>query len=94
MAENKEKMMGMFCECRNWARIDGRLTGHHPKCAGFVESRYAKATKEGVSYTVPEKEISTLFSDIGQLEIGDKLTVEIITMTKEEYDRLPEFTGF
>ncbi len=89
MTDNKQCKV-----CQTWARTDGRMTNHHPKCPSFVEERYLKASMDGAYYVVPESSANTLFADIGALEVGDKLTVEIVTMTKEEYDRLPEFTGF
>jgi hypothetical protein len=84
------------CECFTWARTDGRLTTHHPLCGQFKEERFyrARLNGEGIGYIVPHGDIGIIVGEVGELDEGDTLTVDVVRMTQEEHDALPEFDGF
>lgn len=42
----------------------------------------------------PESAKDALMTEIENTEIGDKLVIEVIEMTEEEYSKLPEFDGW
>lgn len=52
----------------------------------------------GYSIPAPDAVVSPLVDDIEmfltQCEVGETLELEIVEMTQEEYDALPEFDGF
>lgn len=82
----------MRCACCNWARTDGQLTEHHPECP--APRRFVKITLEGHGcYMQPEDKLNVLLDEIKESEPGAKWTLELVTMTPEEFDRLPEFAG-
>ena len=84
----------MNCECAHWARTDGRLTAHHPRCQHFQQSRYVRISMDGGgTYIQPEDEASVLLDEIREALPGQKWTLELIEMTADEYARLPEFAG-
>lgn len=86
--------MGMTqCECMDWARV-GRMTNHHPHCKNFKEELFAQVSvKHGGCYTQPLNDLGPLIAEIQEAEAGAVLTVTIVKMAREEFDRLPEFTG-
>lgn len=45
-------------------------------------------------YIITQESISTLLGEIDSLEPGNKLTIECTEMTKEQYEKLPEFAGW
>jgi hypothetical protein len=84
----------MTCECVTWARTDGRLTMHHPRCPSFEQSRYVRIRMEsGGIYVQPANELGSLLDEIKEADVGEKWTLELVEMTREEYARLPEFAG-
>ena len=84
----------MTCDCTSWARLDGRMTNHHPDCEHFKEERYVKITLDGGgTYVQAENDLSVLLAEIAESEPGSKWTLELIEMTAEEYAALPEFEG-
>lgn len=86
--------MTQGCECHTWARTDGRVTNHHPDCEKFEEERFVRITLEhGGTYIQPEAELGVLLDEIKDADVGAKWTLELIEMTREEHDRLPEFEG-
>jgi len=62
--------------------------------------KFAKIYREGYgSYIQPlnllKDALSGEFDGVEEYaEVGDKLTIEIIEMPEEEYDKLPEFEGW
>ena len=84
----------MNCECLNWARIDGRLTNHHPNCDSFEEKRYLKISLDGGgSYVTEVSDLSYLAEEIKESSDCAKWVIEIVKMTQEEFEAIPEFTG-
>ena len=59
------------------------------------EKLYVKISLEGGgTYVQPIEAIAdALDSEFDGANVGDKWTLEIVKMTKEEHDRLPEFEG-
>jgi len=48
----------------------------------------------GGSYVQPITFLDQILSgEIDNMDTGDKLTLEMIELTQEEYEKLPEFTG-
>ena len=84
----------MDCDCMGWARIDGRVTDHHPDCEKFEEFRYVRCElKGGGSYLLPDNDLSILLAEIAEAGDESEWHLTIMKMTKEEYERIPEFTG-
>lgn len=82
------------CECLGWARTDGRLTDHHPDCEQFEELRYLKVACHGGHYTVAFSGFPEIVHEFDECDDDLEVTLSIVKMTKEEYERLPEFNGF
>ena len=59
-----------------------------------MKKRYVRITLDGGGcYAQPEEALNVLIDEIKDSEVGAKWTVELVEMTQEEYDRLPEFEG-
>lgn len=86
--------MAESCSCATWARTDARLTNHHPRCPWFKELRFVKIQlHDHGCYMQPEEKLNVLLDEIKDAEPGAKWTLELVEMTQEEHDRLPEFAG-
>lgn len=84
----------MNCACWTWARTDGRISDHHPNCEKFAHRRFVRITLAGHgTYVQPEGDLRPLLDEIEEATPGAKWTLELVEMTPEEYDRLPEFAG-
>lgn len=56
--------------------------------------RFVRITlTHGGCYVQPEDAMEVLFDEIRDSDIGAQWTLDLIEMTQEEYDRLPEFEG-
>jgi len=61
--------------------------------------RYVKITRGDMSgsyvepYT-PRDVMNVIDGEFSDAELGEKITLELIEMTEEEYDALPEFQGW
>ena len=83
-----------LCECTTWARTDGRLTNHHPNCKQFKQERFVRITLHGGGiYTQPADYLGPLLEEIAEAPPGTSWNVELVEMTQEEFDRMPEFEG-
>lgn len=86
--------MADACVCATWVRTDSRLTDHHPNCEKFGARRFVKIQLHGHGcYVQPEEKLNVLLDEIKESEPGATWTLELVEMTPEEYDRLPEFEG-
>lgn len=62
--------------------------------------KYVKISRSDVSgsYTQQINEIEQAvngeFDDIRDMEVGTKVILEVVEMTEEEYNNLPEFMGW
>jgi len=87
-----EQTTNTACRCLGWARVDGRMTNHHPDCENFEELRYVKVSCGGGSYVIPLSDIQNISHEFE--DDDTELALTVVKMTREEYDRLPEFSGF
>lgn len=62
--------------------------------------KYVQINRSDVSdsYTQPineiEQAINGEFDDIRDMEVGTRVILEVVEMTEEEYNNLPEFMGW
>ena len=55
---------------------------------------YAQVSLEGGGiYTQPLDKLDVLVSEIQEGDAGDKWTVELVAMTEEAYNAMPDFAG-
>jgi len=73
--------------CMNWARIDGSMTNHHPRCE-FVNESLIDVWKvsDGFTHYYTDRE------DDANHDKSMLITKE--KMHREIYENLPEFQGF
>lgn len=82
------------CACAAWPTALGEAAGvgHHPDCPRGAESvRVARITHDGTSLV--DEDVS---GALAALADGDDYAyqVELLTISRAEYDALPQFTGF
>lgn len=83
----------MSCECFGWERISDDLppSEHHPRCQHYAPERFVRLTYDGVRCILEPRDAEAVIAD------GDEphqYTVEDVWMSREQFDRLPEFEGF
>lgn len=87
-----------MCECASWRWIpdlitdNGRwpLPDHHPSCKEYKTEKYVRITFDS-SYCVVNPIDAKEFADEdehGEYEFAD------IDLTKDQFEKLPEFQGF
>lgn len=77
------------CNCKTWARICTDTlppSEHHKGCEHYKEERFVKVKFEGSSFIVEPHHASD-YADEG-------MTTENVFMTRDQFERLPEFEGF
>ena len=83
------------CECANWARTDGSMTAHHPKCEHYNDS-----LMDVWEVVIPGESHGCIFdneiSARQEAEFDPDAILEVIPrkMHREVYENLPEFGGF
>lgn len=77
------------CNCKTWARIPTDnlpMSEHNPRCEHYKLERFLKVTFEG-NYLIIESHDAHDYNDEGMVH-------EDIFMTRDQFERLPEFDGF
>lgn len=77
------------CKCKTWARVptDKLPMSEHAKgCELYKEERFVKVKFEGGSFIIEPHHASD-YADEG-------MTTENVFMTRDQFERLPEFEGF
>jgi len=78
------------CECLTWAREGGsNPSDHHPRCPEYKLETFAEMEHDGAKCIVELREVAGI--------IGDEdcaYTVRRVRMTRDQFNRLPEFEGF
>ncbi len=55
--------------------------------------RVYKATPNGARGAFAEQDISRITEWIKHMDVGDKVEIAVVTMTKDEFDNLSEYNG-
>lgn len=89
----------MACECANWARDYPFkvLTKHHKDCSKYEEREYVKISLLGTpnqSFIDTVESLGQLVDMMAETSVGDGYCIEKVKMPPEEFEALPEFTGF
>jgi hypothetical protein len=82
------------CTCKNMAMIDGKQIehGHHVNCdANSEKIEMAKITFDGVWCIM---NIEDAFTQLMEASGDDEYTFQKVYMTQNEFNALPEFTGW
>lgn len=60
------------------------------------KKKYVQVSLDGmIGYTQPLSAVSTAIeADFDCAELGTKLTLELVEMTEEQFENLPEFDGW
>ena len=56
--------------------------------------RYIKVSLGGISFTQPISEPMDVITLFDGADPGEKYIVEVVEMSAEDYEKLPEFDGF
>ncbi|MFZ6801974.1 hypothetical protein [Undibacterium sp. Di24W] len=77
------------CKCLTWARVPIDklpMSEHHKDCELYKEERFVKVTFQG-NYLIIEPHDADEYIEEGMVR-------EDVFMTRDQFERLPEFDGF
>lgn len=94
-----------MCECIGMARTFDELAGlhksippsvHHPRCEHYKTSSYAVISYggQGGLITAPNMVEEFIKDEVSSGNDADDYTVTEINLTKDQFENLPEFSGF
>ena len=86
-----------MCNCLPWARTPEMTSQggkfppaiHHPHCEDFKLIDYARVSHDGSSCILELNEAQALVEDD-----AEHYTIEPVQLTKDQFESLPEFSGF
>ena len=89
-----------FCECTYWARTDLKPNDlmlplseyHHPDCPKKPIKVFRVTPGKDLN-PFSEVEIKDVILWLEEAQPGDTITIEVLEMSKQEYDNLPEYMG-
>lgn len=80
--------------CRDWREtLGGKIpaSDHSPGCENFIQKRYKKLVIGGGWLIDTDREVEEVIKD---MDDDIEYTLEDVWMTKDQFERLPEFDGF
>lgn len=84
-----------MCNCKSMARTpeetsEGKypLSNHHPNCEDFKTEKFYRVTVDNTSSVFEPKDTLGMFDDDTEFDI------ETIYITRDQFEKLPEFTGW
>ncbi len=80
-----------MCNCLTWCRVPTDkypMSNHHPNCEDYVAEEFARVEHDGTACVV---ELHEAFDLMGE---GDQYTITSVWLTRDQFERLPEFAGF
>jgi hypothetical protein len=85
-----------MCECKenNWVRIPVDtypISDHAPGCSEFKAERFTKLIFEGSFCIMEPHEAAAVVADNDE---GHEYQLQDVYLTRDQFDRLPDFAGF
>lgn len=85
-----------MCNCATHARDFSELQGsnipaslHAPTCEDYVTEKFTRVAFDGTSCIMEPHEAASMIE-----HAEDEYRVEMVLLTRDQFDRLPEFQGF
>lgn len=85
-----------MCNCLNWCRVPtddngGKypLSFHHPNCKDFRQEPFVRMEFDGAVCVMEPREADAMLADS-----EEEYTVSSVMLTRDQFDRLPDFNGF
>lgn len=83
-----------LCECDNWARADNSvvwpMSDHHPRCEHYRTEKFKRIGVRGhAGHQIVEMDFVP-----DPLDDGEEYEIDIIELTRDQFERLPEFMGY
>jgi hypothetical protein len=79
-------------ERQQFAQVEDKVVAVEPDSE--TPKKFVRLKLEGGgSYIIPLSELHVFEGELAEGEVGDKWTAELLTLTKDEYEALPEFAG-
>lgn len=80
-----------MCNCGTWARVPKNNfppSDHHPDCAEYKPEPFARIEHDGTHCIMEQHEAEAMIAEC------DGYTVTQVMLTREQFERLPDFGGF
>jgi len=89
-----------MCNCKNMMRDAASegcaslpLSEHHPKCEDYKLIKYARIALDGTPAIMELDDAQDYINDLDDNDVTDYTYMEVF-MTKDQFERLPEFAGW
>lgn len=84
------------CACINWCRLWEETQGgkypasaHHPRCSQFVTEEFTVLEYDGAWCVMEPGEAQQVIA-----ESEEQYNVSTVRLTRDQFENMPEFTGF
>jgi hypothetical protein len=87
------------CKCATWCRVghtkDELFDLHHKDCPNKIFKKYAKLKLHGGgSYIMEFSELhDAIDGELADQDAGTKITIEIVSIPPDRFERMSEFDG-
>lgn len=85
-----------MCNCMTMCRIPtdengGKypMSNHHPNCEDFKQEKFTVVEHDGTRCVMEPQEAEAMLADS-----DEQYTVSTVMLTRDQFDRTPEFNGF
>ena len=85
-----------MCNCMTWCRVPTEenggkypLSDHHPKCEDFKRQEFKRVELDGTYCVMTPAEAEAMLA-----ESDEQYTVSTVMLTRDQFERMPEFNGF
>lgn len=86
-----------MCNCRTWCRVPDAepgggkypLSDHHPNCEDYKTEPFTRLEHDGTTCVMEPREAEAMLA-----ESDEQYTVTTVMLTRDQFERMPEFNGF
>lgn len=94
--QGNAKRDGDMCNCLTWCRVPTENNGwkypmslHHPNCEDFIPEQFTRLEFDGVVCVMERQEADAMLDDS-----EEQYTVSTVMLTRDQFEQMPEFSGF
>lgn len=85
-----------MCNCMTWCRVPtdengGKypMSAHAPRCEDFKQEPFTRLEYDGTVCVMEPREAEAMLA-----ESEEQYTVSTVMLTRDQFERMPEFNGF
>lgn len=83
-----------MCICMTWCRVPKNgdrfpMSFHAPGCENFKQESFTRLELDGSACVMEEREAAAMLA-----ESDEEYVVSTVLLTRDQFERMPEFNGF